>query len=118
MTEPFKVCTNCNTTWQSRERFLADPAIELVGYQVSFKNLKLGFFLFNHSCKSTIAIHAGEFTDLYDGPVFEERHVGDDLCPGQCLHQSNLRRCPVHCECAYVREVLHIVQEWPKETVA
>jgi hypothetical protein len=55
---------------------------------------------------------------LYDGPVFEERHVGDDLCPGQCLHQSNLRRCPVHCECAYVREVLHIVHEWPKETVA
>lgn len=118
MAETFKLCTNCNTSWESRESFLSDPNIELVGYQVSFKNLKLGYFLFNHSCKSTIAIHAGEFADLYDGPIFKERHTGDASCLGYCMHKSNLRPCPVQCECAYVREVLQIVKEWPKEHVA
>ena len=114
MAEFFKTCNNCNTSWEDRESFLADPPLELIGYQVSFKNLSLGYFLFNHDCNSTLAIHAGEFEDLYDGPVFSERHTGDASCPGMCLHQSDLRRCPVQCECAYVREVLQIVKNWPK----
>lgn len=118
MADHFKVCNNCDTIWENRESFLNDPDIELIGYQVNFVNLKLGYFLFNHNCKSTLAIHAGEFTDLYNGPIFKERHVGDEQCKGLCLHKSNLRACPVHCECAYVREVLQIVKNWKKEPAA
>lgn len=45
MAEFFKTCNNCNTSWEDRVSFLADPALKLIGYQVSFKNLSLGYFL-------------------------------------------------------------------------
>ncbi len=92
-----------------------DPELELVGYQVNYGNLQLGYFLFNHlACQSTIAIAAARFADLYSGPVFAERLTDSDSCPGYCLHDDILQPCTAHCECAYVREILQIVRSWPK----
>jgi len=112
----FKKCTCCGFSWLSREQFLCDTQVELVGYQVNFNNLRLGFFLFNHlTCKSTIAIAAGRFIDLYNGPVFAERLTGSDSCPGYCLHDDILQPCTARCECAYVREILQVVRNWPRD---
>ncbi|MBN1534172.1 MAG: hypothetical protein JXA20_15985 [Spirochaetes bacterium] len=110
----FKRCSKCQQAWQTREEFLEDPAVVLVGYQTNFGELQLGFLLFNHDCRTTIALEAGIFTDLYDGPVYTERRTGCEECPGYCLYQSELRSCPAACECAYVREVLQIVMKWQK----
>ena len=109
-----KQCGLCLETWKSSDDFLGDPDITLVGYQVAFQALETGLFLFNHSCRSTISINANAFTHLYDGPVFQERATGSDDCPGYCLDHSELRPCTAKCECAYVREVLQIVKNWPK----
>ena len=63
----FKICTCCGEPWYSREAFMTDENVQLVGYQVNFEALELGYFLFNHlKCESTIAIHAGLFRDLYE----------------------------------------------------
>jgi hypothetical protein len=98
-----------------RDSFLDDPATELVGYQVNFENLGLGFFLFNHmTCRSTIAIPAGQFRGLYTGPVFEENMAGSENCPEYCLHETRLTRCLEQCECAYIREIIQIIRDWPK----
>jgi hypothetical protein len=113
--KPFKNCTYCDHLWSSREDFLTDPDIDLVGYQVNFQELELGLFLFNHEvCKTTIALPAGIFKDLYNGPVFEERQTGTDQCLELCLHEQELSCCPSRCECAFVREILNIVKHWPK----
>lgn len=112
--ESFKSCS-CGHGWPSRDTFLADPATQLIGYQVHFRELRLGLLLFNHlRCKSTIGIPAEDFRDLYDGPVFAERLTGTDDCPEYCLRVDYLERCPSQCECAYVREILQIVRRWPK----
>ncbi len=111
---PFKLCKVCKTEWGSREDFLSDPDIELVGYQVHFEKLTMGILHFNHSCESTLAFYADDFIDLYDGPVFTERATGGDDCPGHCLHEHNLEPCPSQCECASVREYLQITKEWQK----
>lgn len=117
--EIFKQCPACGFVWTSREQFLEDPELTLVGYQVNIKNLAAGLFLFNHSCMgSTLAIQAMAFRDLYEGPVFSQRLTAEAACPGHCLHQKNLRPCPLSCECSYVREVLQIVKNWPKQNVA
>ena len=108
----FKVCTVCNTEWRSRDDFLSDPNIELVGYQVHFEVLTAGLLYFNHSCKGSLAFYADDFMDLYNGPVFTERVTNGDDCPGHCLHKNNLEPCPAKCECASVREVLQIVKNW------
>jgi hypothetical protein len=95
---------------------MQDENTKLVGYQANFYHLELGFFLFNHlTCESTIAIPAGLFKDLYAGPVFAERMAGTEVCQRFCKDVEALDPCEAQCECAYVREILQIIRNWPKE---
>lgn len=111
---PFKTCTICKVVWQTRDAFLDDPDIFIVGYQVHFNALTEGLFLFNHACKGTLSVKADEFTDLYNGPVFKERLTDTAECPGHCLHEHALNPCPAECECSFVREIIQIIKNWPK----
>ena len=106
----FSVCSNCKFVWQNRDQFLCDPEVTIIGYQVHFKDLMTGLFLFNHSCKGTFSLQVNAFRDLYSGPVFQERATGSDSCPGHCLHKSQLAPCPAACECAFVREIITLLQ--------
>lgn len=110
----FKKCPMCGFPWQSRDSFLSDPYIEIIGYQVCFEELKAGFFLFNHSCAGTLAVPVDAFEDLYDGPVYEERKTETEECPRYCLRREELAACPARCECAFVREIIQLVRWWPK----
>jgi hypothetical protein len=111
----FKSCPSCEQSWESREDFLSDASLKLVGYQVHFKDLEEGLFLFNHSsCKSTIAIQSGKFSSLYDGPIFTTNRMHKEDCPDHCLSKFNLETCPVQCECNYVREIMQIIKTWEK----
>ena len=111
----FKKCTCCGSLWFTREEFLSENQLELVGYQVNFANLELGYLLFNHlTCQSTIAVPAGRFKDLYNGPVFSERKTATENCPGYCADRDAMGPCEQQCECAYVREIIQIVKKWPK----
>lgn len=114
----FKCCPKCHFEWPRRDDFLHDPELKVIGYQVNFKNLAAGIFLFNHSCFGTLAIRAEDFLDLYHGPIFKERATGGPECPGHCLHEDDLAPCPSHCECAYVREILQLIRKWPKNVTA
>ena len=107
-------CFICDTRWEDRDDFLRDHQIKLVGYQVNFVNLAYGLFLFNHSCNTTLSLPVAAFKDLYKGPIFKERATGSEECPGYCLHHDEQRRCSAHCECAYVREIIQIINDWPK----
>lgn len=110
----FKRCSCCRHAWRSRAELLADPAVELAGYQVDFGDLELGFLLFNHSCRSTFAVPVEAFADLHDGPIYRERETGSEACLGLCLRRDELGPCPARCECAWVRDVLQVVRGWPK----
>jgi hypothetical protein len=111
----FKECPKCSFEWPRRIDFLQDPHLEPIGYQVNFNNLEAGIFLFNHACKGTLAIRAHEFQDLYHGPIFKERAFGSSECTEKCLHEEDLSPCPSSCECAFVREILQVVRNWPKK---
>ena len=110
----FKECPMCGCAWDSRDAFLCDPCVEIVGYQVHFEELTAGYFLFNHSCETSMAVAVGAFRNLYDGPVFEERRTGTDDCPEYCLNRDDLGPCLARCECAFVREIIQLVRSWPK----
>ena len=112
----FKTCSGCSTPWFSRDEFLQDSNIDLVGYQVNFGDRVLGYFLFNHDiCQSTIGVPAGHFRDLHDGPIFSECLAGSEHCPGHCLNSQILDPCSAKCEGAYVRDILQILRDWPKD---
>ncbi len=113
----FKECPKCEWIWELREHLLSDPHVSVVGYQVNFKELEEGYFIFQHTedhCGTSFAVRAGEFTDLYNGPLFVERMTETEKCPEYCLFEEELGRCMNQCECAYVREVLQMVRSWPK----
>ena len=107
----FKQCGKCRQVWQTRDQFLDDPDIELIGYQANFKVLSAGLLYFNHGCKSTLALPAEGFADLYQGPMFEKRQTDGERCPAYCMNQNELSACPAECECAYVREIIQIIRK-------
>jgi len=112
----FKECAKCGYIWRTQDDFISDSEAEIIGYQVNFKNLELGLFLFNHiSCGTTIAVHASQFAALYDGPIFKERHTQQKECPEYCLNKNILDPCVVECECAYVREIIREIRRKPKQ---
>jgi hypothetical protein len=110
----FKKCPSCGTTWPSRTEFIMDDLLSANGYQPDFDSLEEGLFLFTHhkqGCHSTIAVTVGNFVDLYQGPRYSERKKGTGQCEGLCMELYNLRLCKSKCECAYIREVLNIINK-------
>jgi hypothetical protein len=115
MMNAFKICPHCGKAWPNRDVFLADPGLEVIGYQVDFEAIEAGLFLFNHhDCKTTLAVRAGSLKDLYHGPFFSERNTGLESCPGYCLRRQELEPCPAECACAWVRDVLQLIRQRPK----
>lgn len=110
----FKKCSLCHHVWQEREDFLADPDLEIIGYQVCFEGVKEGLFLFNHRCETTIAVRVHAFDDLYMGVRYDFAATDTDKCSGFCLHMEELSACNVHCKYAYVRDIIQIIRKWPK----
>ena len=113
----FETCPMCKEVWVNREAFLADPRLAVVGYQADLEAMETGLFLFNHrtrECGTTLVIEAGRFMDLATGPIYRRSLSGTEECPEYCLRPDDLRSCPAHCECAYVRDVLQLVRNWKK----
>ncbi|MCX7762855.1 MAG: hypothetical protein RMJ81_07485 [Candidatus Kryptonium sp.] len=57
----FKKCPMCNNTWNTREEFLTDEEVQLVGYQKYMGVYGGGYLLFRHKtkfCGTTIAVKA------------------------------------------------------------
>lgn len=104
----------CTAVWENRDDFIADNTLVLEGYQANFDYLEMGLFYFTHEvdgCFSTMALKAGDFFDLNPEKPYAERKTLSDECPTYCLHRENLQKCPAKCECAYVRDVLGILQQ-------
>lgn len=110
----FKKCASCNHGWETRDSYLSDPQLRIVGYQANFESPGLGTFMFSHLCGTTMSISAHEFVDLYTGHIFNKLAKGSRECPKYCLDEKDLKSCEVPCECAYIRKVALIIQHWPK----
>jgi hypothetical protein len=111
----FKKCPNCEYEWPRQDDFLCDPNLQMAGYQVHHTEVESGLLLFNHSCRSTIAISVESVKNLYNGKVYKRQASGTKECPDFCSHKDNFEFCPVECEFAYVREIMQIIKTWPKK---
>jgi hypothetical protein len=114
MSSEFKRCPLCEKSWTSREEFLGDRSVELVGYQPDFDELRSGALMFNHEvpgCGTTMEIEIDRFVDLYDGPIHDRSLFGTDECHGHCLKMASLERCSNPCENAWARGVAVAVKE-------
>lgn len=111
---PFKACPTCGHIWQSRNDFIMDGDVNIVGYQSNISDIEKGMFLFNHNienCGSTIALHVKSFMDLYTGPTFPEPKAGTGECEKRCLEYSDIERCNADCRFAYIREIMQFLRK-------
>jgi len=96
---------------QSRDDFLVDPSVCLVGLQVNFKGNEPGHYLFNHilgdnNCNTTLAVEVEAFLSLYKGNIFAEIKFGSPACEEHCGNVTNLAQCPVECKNAVSRKIM------------
>ena len=106
----FKECYKCRFQWPTREDFLKDSAVEILGYQVFFEDLKKGMLLFNHSCGTTTAVHISQFLDLLDTPSSLERHPDGRDCPGRCQTRNIMNPCSPDCRCAFISRLINRIK--------
>lgn len=114
---PFKTCPNCKQVWPTMEDFLSDPEWIMNGYQVHFDDLEGGLFVFTHvrkGCYTTLAIKVKKFICLTNHPILNKRTVQPAGCTNLCMREGALEPCPIACECSWVREILQIINTWPK----
>ena len=109
--KPFKVCPNCTYTWKSRDDFLQDPFVCLVGFQFNFNEKESGYYLFNHvldgdHCNSTLAMKVEAFLSMYKGPIFTEVKFGSPTCEGHCKNLADMTECTVECKNAVARNIM------------
>lgn len=114
----YKTCTKCKYPWDTREELLADPLIEMIGYQADTVDPDQGLLLFNHlirGCNTTFAVLARDFNDFYNGPHYEQILTGTDKCQGLCLDIHNLEPCEAKCKLAFPRKIIQKIKNWPKK---
>ncbi len=105
--QEFRKC-DCGHTWKTREEFLRDKKVKIVGYQPDFVNHRYNHFLFFHrlkECGLFFGVRASEFDDLREGKCPKELGMGLEDCPGYCTDMLDLRVCSVACRNAVDREL-------------
>ena len=109
--EMFKICNKCKTEWKSRDDFLNDPNIAMIGLMANNDDYKKGAYLFTHrlpddSCNTSIGLYVFNFLDMYNDEMYDTLKIGTDECAGHCVTINELRNCSVHCRNAIAREIM------------
>ena len=109
----FKRCPSCGKQWSTRDEFIDDESLQLNGYTADFEDLEYGLFFFTHEvngCYSTMTMEVKGFLDLYQGKRYTKRKAEAKGCPRYCMDAKQLARCNMLCECAFAREIMHIIR--------
>lgn len=111
----FKKCFNCNFEWNSIDEFIHDKSNKYIGYQADFKDPIKGAFLFNHKCRTTMAVPVPLLADyfLIQNNTDAKYNPGTAKdCPKFCLTENNIENCPVtDCKGYWVRLIIKKIKE-------
>jgi hypothetical protein len=111
---PYKTCTTCEKSWETREDLLYDREMNITGYQPAASSDVLGYVLITHDrpgCGSTLALDSEELLDLYDGQLSDHVLHGSEACRGHCYRVEDISTCDAPCRNAMVREVIKTIIE-------
>jgi hypothetical protein len=115
----FKDCKKCKQVWTTRDEFLNDDNIVLIGFMADNNELEKGAFLFNHvlsidRCNTTFGVYVSDFLDMYKGEVYKDLKLGTEECSGHCAKVSDIEQCNAHCRNAVAREIMgEIINKLP-----
>jgi len=107
--EPFRTCGMCRRSWATREEFLEDPALKLLGLQVVAELPDANLIMWEHECGTSVSVLARRLRDLL-GPVDGGAWplpllLGSKDCQQLCTKLENLGACDRPCRNAFDRRV-------------
>ncbi len=113
--ETFKTCSFCHVKWETRDAFLGDSQLRLIGYQQHYEEQRLGFFLFIHSlCQTTLSFDPKHLMDLNPMQVFRAEYHDSHHAPFYCL-RTKKTGCWTPCECAAIYEYQSLIKSYKQK---
>jgi hypothetical protein len=114
--ETFKDCTKCKHAWTTRDEFLHDDEIVLIGFLANNDEFEKGAYLFNHvpagnTCNTSFGLYVSSFLDMYEGKIYDDLKMGTEDCSGHCAKIDVISNCHAHCRNAVAREIMHKIVE-------
>jgi hypothetical protein len=103
----YRTC-ECGRAWKTRDDFLRDRKVRIIGYQPDFVNRRYNHFLFQHAmkgCGRYLGVRASDFQDLREKECTGDLCFAKEECPGYCKNTLDLRVCSVNCRNASDRMV-------------
>ncbi len=104
-------CPTCRYEWKTRDQFITDPAITLIGFQADFDTFGENLYLFNHNsnknrCDTTFSVYVSKFLDMYTGPIYDDLKFGSEECSGRCAKVDDMQKCNAPCKNVVAREIM------------
>ena len=106
---PFRTCGMCHKQWPTRQDFLADPGLRLLGLQAVPHHPDGNLLVFEHDCGTTVSVLAWRLRDLAPAGAPGEASLpllyGTEGCNGFCNRLEELSACDRACSNARDRRL-------------
>ncbi len=112
---PFRACGMCHKQWATRQDFIADPKLRLLGLQAVPHHADGNLLVFEHDCGTTVSVLAWRLRDLLPAEDRGEEGLpllyGSEGCKGYCTRLEELSACDRSCSNARDRRLTLWVAE-------
>ena len=106
---PFRTCGMCRKTWATREDFLEDPGIRLLGLQAVPELADANVLVFEHECGTSVSVLAHKLRDLLAPAEAHDATLpllyGTEACQKLCTNIASRSTCDRPCRNAYDRRL-------------
>jgi hypothetical protein len=101
----------CRKAWATREDFLEDPSLKLLGLQVVAELPDANLIVWEHECGTSVSVLARRMHDLLSPPVDGDTWplpllLNSPDCQQLCTSLENLLACDRPCRNAFDRRVM------------
>jgi len=112
----------CRKQWATRQEFLADPNLRLLGLQAVPHHADGNLLMFEHDCGTTVSVLAWRLRDLLPPEQRGEEDLpslyGSEQCSGFCNKLEELSACDLACSSARDRRLTLWVAEQKRKRAA
>ena len=99
----------CRKQWATRQDFISDPELRLLGLQAVPNFPDANLLVFEHECGTSVSVLASRLRDLIPDPEPDDPSLpllqGTESCRGYCNRLEELEVCDQRCSNARDRRL-------------
>jgi hypothetical protein len=105
----FRSCGMCRKQWPTRQDFISDPELRLLGLQAVPDFPDANLLVFEHECGTSVSVLASRLRDLVPDAEADDPSLpllqGTESCSGFCNRLESLEACDRRCRNARDRRL-------------